>query len=55
VNPRSRCLGTRNDLIGGEVLVSAIENLDDGLASSGHTLVLIPERAQRSLDARRRY
>jgi hypothetical protein len=55
VNSRSRCLSTRNDLIGGEVLISAIENLNDGLASSCHALVLVAEQAQRNLNSRRGY
>jgi hypothetical protein len=35
------------------VLISAIENLDHGLASSRHALVLVAEQVQRSLDSRR--
>jgi high-affinity nickel-transport protein len=53
VDSRSRCLGPRDDLVGCEVIISAIENLDYGLASSGHALMLDAEQAQRSLDARR--
>jgi len=53
VNPGSRCLGSGDDLLGGEVLIGAIENLDDGLTSSGHALMSVAERAQRSLDTRR--
>ena len=45
VNPRSRCLGPRDDLVGDQVLISAIENLDDGLACSCHALVLVAEHA----------
>ncbi len=53
VNTWRRCLGPSDDLIGGEVLVGAVEDLDDGLASPAHALVLVPQQAQRSLDARR--
>ena len=53
VNPWSGCLGQRDDLVGCEVIISAIENLDYGLTSSGHALMLVAEQAQRSLDSRR--
>jgi nickel/cobalt transporter (NiCoT) family protein len=36
------------------VLICAVENLNDGLASSGHALVLVTQQAQRSLDSWRR-
>jgi hypothetical protein len=53
VNSGSQCLGPRNDLIGCQVLFGAVQNLDDGLASSGDPLVLISEQAQRGLHPRR--
>ena len=52
VNTRSQCLGPRDDLIGRQVIISAVENLDDCLASSGHALMLGAKQAQRSLDSR---
>ena len=53
VNSRSRCLGAGDDLLGSEVLLGAVQNLDDGLASSGHAFVTVAEQAQRGLDAGR--
>ena len=53
VDPRSKRLGPGDDLVGGQVLISAVENLDDGLASSGHALVLVAEQTQCGLDSRR--
>jgi hypothetical protein len=53
VNTRSRRLGASDDLFGSEVLLRAVQNLDDGLASSGYALVLVAEQAQRGLDAGR--
>jgi nickel/cobalt transporter (NiCoT) family protein len=53
VDPRSRCFGAGDDLIRCEVIIGAIENLDDGLASSGHALMLGAEQAQRSFDSGR--
>jgi hypothetical protein len=35
------------------MIISAVENLDYGLTSSGHALMLDAEQAQRSLDSRR--
>jgi hypothetical protein len=43
MNSGRRCLGTGNDLVGGQMLVGAIEYLDDGLTGSGHSLVLVAE------------
>jgi hypothetical protein len=43
MNPWSRCFGPGDDLVGGQVLVRAIEYLDDGLAGSGYPFVLIPQ------------
>jgi hypothetical protein len=45
VNPGSRCLGACHNLVGNQVLISAIENLDNGLASSGYALVLVTKQA----------
>ena len=53
VNSRSRCLGAGDDLLGSEVLLGAVQNLDDGLARSGYALVLVAEQAQRGLNAGR--
>lgn len=53
VDPGSRCFGAGDDLIRCEVIIGAIENLDDGLASSGHALMLGAEQAQRSFDSGR--
>ena len=41
VNARSRCLGASDDLVRGQVLLGAVQYLDDGLASSGDPLMLI--------------
>jgi hypothetical protein len=54
MNSGRRCLGTGNDLVGGQMLVGAIEYLDDGVAGSGHPLALVAEQSQRRLDAGRR-
>jgi hypothetical protein len=53
VDPWSRCLCLSNDLIGCEVLIGAVQNLNDCLSRSGHALMLGAEQAQRSLDSRR--
>jgi hypothetical protein len=53
VNSRSRCLGASDDLLSCQVLLGAVQNLDDSLASSGHAFVLVAEQAQRGLDAGR--
>ncbi len=53
VNSRSRRLGTRDDLLSCQVLLRAVQDLDDSLASSSHALVLVAEQAQRGLDAGR--
>jgi hypothetical protein len=54
MNSGRRCLGTGNDLVGGQMLAGAIEYLDDGLTGSGHPLVLVTEQSQRRLDTGRR-
>ena len=54
MNSGRRCLGTGNDLVGGQMLIGAIEYLHDGLTGSGHPLVLVAEQSQRRLDAGRR-
>lgn len=53
MNSGSRCLGPGDDLLGSQVLISAVENLNDRLASSGHALVTVPQHGQGSLHARR--
>ena len=53
VNSRSRCLSASDDLLGSKMLLGAVQNLDDGLASSGHAFVTVAEQAQRGLDAGR--
>jgi hypothetical protein len=53
VDPGSRCLGPGDDLVSCQVIIGAVENLDDGLASSGYALMLVAEQAQRSLHSRR--
>jgi hypothetical protein len=53
VNSRCRCLGASDDLLSSEVLLGAVQDLDDGLAGSGHALVLVAEQVQRGLDAGR--
>ena len=50
VNPRSRCLGARNDLVGRQMVISAVEYLNNCLAGFGYALVLVAEQAQRRLD-----
>ena len=49
VNPGSRCLGASDDFVGCQVLLGPVQNLDDGLASSRHALVLVAEQVQRGL------
>jgi hypothetical protein len=53
MNSRSRCFGPGDNLLGSQVLISAVENFNDRLASSGHALVTVPQHGQGSLDARR--
>jgi hypothetical protein len=53
VDSRSRCLGASDDLIGSQMLMGAVQNLDDSLTSSGHALVLVAKQAQGGLDAGR--
>jgi hypothetical protein len=53
VNSRSRCFGAGDDLFGSEMLLRAVQHLDDGLASSRYALVLVAEQAQRGLNAGR--
>ena len=43
-----------NDLVRSEVLLGAVENLDDRSAGPGDSLMLIPQRIQRHLDTGRR-
>ena len=52
VNSGSRCLGASDDFVGCQVLFSPVQNLDDGLASSRHALVVVAKQAQCGLDAR---
>jgi hypothetical protein len=53
VDSRSRCLGASDDLIGSQMVMGAVQNLDDSLTSSGHALVLVAKQAQGGLDAGR--
>jgi hypothetical protein len=53
VNAGSRCLGAGDDFVSCEVIIGAVENLDDGLAGSGYALMVVAEQAQRSFDSGR--
>jgi hypothetical protein len=50
VNPRGRCLSARNDLVRRQMVISAVEYLNNCLAGLGYALVLVAEQAQRRLD-----
>ena len=54
VNSRSRRFRAGYDLVGGQMLIGAIEYLDDRLACSGHPLVTFAQQGQCRLHARRR-
>ena len=51
VNSRSRCFRAGYDLVGCQMLIRAIEYLDDGLACSGHPFVTFAQQGQCRLHA----